>query len=44
MHTLELLLPPEVAFDELARYEAILAQAGLAARRGRFYSPAKTLH
>ncbi|WP_375416084.1 NAD(P)/FAD-dependent oxidoreductase [uncultured Hymenobacter sp.] len=26
---LELLLPPEVAYDELARYEAILASAGL---------------
>jgi uncharacterized FAD-dependent dehydrogenase len=26
---LELLLPPEVAFDELARYEAILQHAGL---------------
>jgi uncharacterized FAD-dependent dehydrogenase len=26
---LELLLPPEIAFDELARYQAILAQAGL---------------
>ena len=27
---LEILLPPEVAFDELTRYEAILQQAGLA--------------
>ena len=26
---LEVLLPPEVAFDEFSRYEAILAQAGL---------------
>ena len=29
MQTLELLLPPEIAFDEFARYEAILQDAGL---------------
>jgi uncharacterized FAD-dependent dehydrogenase len=33
---LELLLPPEVAFDELARYEAILQHAGLRPGQAEF--------
>ena len=33
---LELLLPPEIAYDELSRYEAILAEAGLAPGQADF--------